>query len=1470
MKRILLLLLVTTLFTRAKAQAPVNDNCSGAINIPVGNPPPCGTGVQQSAIATVTGNITNATPGNPYIYQPGCSGAGGPNQAITANDVWYSFVATGYQAVITLNSTFANPNIAFYSGTCGSLGGGIGGCAVGAGGTVTLTINQMVPGTTYYLQVSGNVGQVGTFTLGIRNNVDCQDCLQTTTLTVNPPPVNGAYPPNTTVNFCLHIGAYKTINTNWLHGVQLSFGSGWNPASVVPNTPLPISAAGTWSYYPAGIGVQNAVNWGPGWYFDFAPQDGNPRNNFGDSNSGGTAGFVDTSTPAQWNFCFAITTNPSCSPGSNLSVTYNTSGDGESGSWSNTGCATDAGVQFNAVGSCCPPNMSSLPVSCFGTSTGSATATPIGAAGPYNYSWTGPAGYTATANNVAAANTISNVPAGIYTVTIVDNNLCAVSSTVQVTQPTSLTAVTAFTNAGCIANGTASVTASGGTPPYTYTWSPSGGNAAVASVPQGNYTVTVQDSRFCTRTATVAVGFTGTISAAFTTPAYTQCLNGNSFTFSAADLSGTHTYSFNPATGGPANGNTAIYGPVTFTAPGTYSVVHTITSGLCAANTTSVIVINPMPVATAGNNGPVCPGSNIVLNAGGGTTYAWSGPGGFTSAVQNPTITSANATNTGLYTVSVTALGCTSSTTTNVSLSTPSTSAANTGPYCSGSTIQLNTTAASSYTWSGPNGFSSNQQNPSIPNSSPAMAGTYSLLVSIGSCSATAQTNVTVNALPSPSISSNSPVCAGQTIILNGSGGVTYLWNGPLSFTSAASSPSIVNAVTGNTGVYTLTVTDANLCSNSTTHTIVVNPLPVPAPANNGPVCAGNTASLNASGGGSYVWNGPNGFTSLLQNPAITAVNATHAGVYTVTVTTLGCSATGSTNLIVNTPTTSAGNTGPYCAGSPIQLNTPLAVSYSWSGPNGFNAAVQNPVIPVSGMASGGTYSVIATIGTCTTLATTSVSILPLPTPSISSNGPVCTGRDLILNGSGGTTYQWSGPSFFNSAVQNPSITNVALANSGIYTLTVTDANLCANVTTLSIQINALPIASAIGATVCAGNNISMGASGGSVYNWSGPGGYTSALQNPVIVNSTAQQAGQYTVVVTDANTCTNTAVANVVVSPVPTPSITGNGTVCLNSVISFSASGGLTYQWSGPGNYTSAAPTITLQAASAALSGVYSVTVTSANSCKATAITQASVLPLPPLNISSDKRTGCVPLCINFSCTSTSSIQGFSWDLDNGIPFPLNTFNAQGCYTTAGVHTVVTSAIDSHGCTNSATYTIEAYPKPNADYYYNPTKPIANVSGEVNFTDLSNGANITAWNWYFMNNDLYTSSQQHPTFTYADAGEYLATLIVTSNHGCKDTTIKRIVVGDDFAIWIPNAFTPDGSGLNDVFQPKGFGILKYEMNIYDRWGEKIYTGNDFQQGWDGYYNNELCKNDVYVYRIVLTNVYNKNLEFVGHVTLVR
>ncbi|WP_460471606.1 immunoglobulin domain-containing protein, partial [Emticicia fontis] len=216
--------------------------------------------------------------------------------------------------------------------------------------------------------------------------------------------------------------------------------------------------------------------------------------------------------------------------------------------------------------------------------------------------------------------------------------------------------------------------------------------------------------------------------------------------------------------------------------------------------------------------------------------------------------------------------------------------------------------------------------------------------------------------------------------------------------------------------------------------------------------------------------------------------------------------------------------------------------------------------------AATGIYTVTVTNGNgCSTTATTSVVINALPTPTIGSNSPVCVGKTLSLTSSGGTSYSWIGPNSYSSTVQNPSITNVTAAATGIYTVTVTNANGCSATATTSVVINALPTPT-IGSNspVCVGQTLNLTSSGGTNYSWVGPNNYTSNNQNPSITNVTSATNGIYTVTVTNSLSCSATATITVVIYDLPTPPTVTGASRCGVGVVTLTANGcvGGTIQW--------------------------------------------------------------------------------------------------------------------------------------------------------------------------------------------------------------------------------------------------------------------------------------------------------------------
>jgi gliding motility-associated-like protein len=1015
--------------------------------------------------------------------------------------------------------------------------------------------------------------------------------------------------------------------------------------------------------------------------------------------------------------------------------------------------------------------------------------------------------------------------------------------------------ITPVTSSSCSA-GSATANVVGGTGPYTYTWSPTGGNAqTVSSVPTGNYTVTVKDATGCNiGTATIAINAAS--GPTITANSGTVCA-GSSTNLTA---NGALSYTWSPS----ASLNTATGPNVVATPAATqvYSISGTNAAG-CVSTITTQVIVNPMPVPVVGSNSPVCLNDPINLTASGGTSYSWTGPNSFNSVAQNPTVPAATTINAGVYTVTVTSLGCSTVGTVNVSVVTPTTSASNTGPYCAGATIQLNAPAASTYTWTGPS-FNSNLQNPTIGASTAAMSGNYTILVSIGTCTATASTSVTVNALPAPAASNTGPYCPGTTIQLNVGAFSTYTWTGP-SFNSNQQNPTISNAAIGNTGNYVVTVTDANGCVNSSSTSVLVNPTPA-ITVNNPGTCVNQTINLTSTGGGTYLWTGPMSFSSTAQNPSIPNAVLGMSGPYTVLVTSAaGCTNTAVSNVTVYPlPNPNITSNSPVCAGNTLNLFGSGGATYAWSGP-GYTGPTQNPTINNVTAAANGVYTLLVSSGTCTASTTFTVVVNPLPVFNFSGTNVLCNGQSNgtstvnVTVGTGPFNYQWT-----TSPMQTTQVASNIPA--GTYSCVVTDANNCTSVastqitepTQFSVSIVS-PTLSACANTPININAIGAGGTGPYTYNWvSGPS--TSAY------SANESNAGNYlyTMNATDAFNCP--ATANISLTFFPLPMVTATGaTICAGQTTNITASGANTYTWQ-PGNFTGTTYSYT---------GNQSININvigTANGCSNSATTAIIVNPNPTSNINAGAAKGCVPTCVTFTAGGSSNITSYGWIL-NGAGIT-GSVNGAYCFDEAASYTLGLTVMDANGCTSTVTpVTIDIYPQPVADFNHAPIKPIVNQDPFVTFTDASYGATIVSWNWYFMNTAQYTSVQQNPTYSYTEPGTYPVVLVVKSDKGCTDTLVRPLVVGEDFGIYVPNAFTPNADGLNDVFQPKGFGITKYEMNIYDRWGERVFHTSTFEEGWDGSFmgrGQKTCEEGSYTWLINCTSVFGKSHELKGHVTLIK
>jgi gliding motility-associated-like protein len=738
------------------------------------------------------------------------------------------------------------------------------------------------------------------------------------------------------------------------------------------------------------------------------------------------------------------------------------------------------------------------------------------------------------------------------------------------------------------------------------------------------------------------------------------------------------------------------------------------------------------------------------------------------------------------------------------------------------------------------------------------------------------QTNCGV--LCSMTVTGTSSLCAGQTGTLSVTTGTSIqsvLWSGPGAFTSNSPNPSITNMIASGTytclGTTTGTNPATNTCAVTKSITVVQNPtLTI---TNNGPVCAGTTASLTGGGATSYSWAGPGGLISNIAAPVIPNAQPVNAGVYSLLGSTAGCTATANTTLQVNAnPTVTASNSGSYCAGQSFNLSSNGATSYTWSGPGGYSSNLQNPNFGNIAVNLSGTYTVLGATNGCTSTANTALIVNPLPTIVAVTSGNVCENFSLTLSAVGGTSYIWAGPAGFSSFQQNPAISSAIMANNGTYTVTGTDQNGCINTTTVAVLIYAKPVITVAGSNACIETQLQPTSSGGATYNWTGPSGYTSNQQNPIINNVGFNNAGVYSVTVTSVAGCVSNGSVFCNVFSKPTINFTGNTEACKGDIFSFLGNGGINYKWLATFGIVTTNTLLTVSSISNSLQTTYTLVGADGNGCTNTVVVRPIVLGLPYGLISPASEGGCVPFCTTFNFQKGSPIiTNINWSFSNGNTFK-DSVNVYQCFTTAGIHTVNISLVDSKGCKGSSTATVEGYPIPKAEFSYSPDAPNEN-DNVITFTDETGNAKITDWYWDFYSNGKDTSNKSNTTYTFPEIGNYFVYLKVTSDHGCVDSIVKKLTIVEDVTFFIPNSFTPNGDGNNEVFLPKGVGVKKYRMDIFDRWGQLVYTSTDLYQGWDGKSKKggDILPQDVYVYKISVTNNNSsKPKSYTGHVTLMK
>jgi gliding motility-associated-like protein len=959
-------------------------------------------------------------------------------------------------------------------------------------------------------------------------------------------------------------------------------------------------------------------------------------------------------------------------------------------------------------------------------------------------------------------------------------------------------------------------------------------------------------------------------------------------------LGGTITLTAPPV--GPGGGTYSWTGPgittnptlpsVTLNQPGNYEV--TVTQGVgCTYKIDTVIAFYPNPSVTATSTNASCsPGNDgtatatVTGVAPGSFTTTWTPAPGAGQGTLNVTKLSAG---TYTVTVSTTAGACTASTTVTITQppGAPTVTLTNTPATCSpgaDGTATATVTPAGAYTFT----WSPAVTGQGTLNATGLNGGVYTFTATpAAGCAGTATTTVTQPNGPTATFTSTNVSCFGLsdgTATVTGTGGsapLTFVWTGG-GTTGLPSTP----AVTGlSAATYTCTVGDSKGCSIPVIITITEPTVLAVTASGVAATCAGkcNGQVICIPTGGTttytYAWTGS---AAACVGPSC---NLVCAGTYTSNITDAhGCKATATATVTEPTPIvltmfpTASHCNKPDGADSVFASGGTPGYTYSWSpGAGSTSPGYHN--IPAASY----TVNVTDNHGCPATMNNVVPNLPGVNITQVSSTPVSCfggsdgTAKDSASSGFPPYTFAWT-------PVGGTAATATGLPV-GTYTCTVTDSKGCTNSVPVPItQPPLLVLTIGPPATICIGQcfDLTATAVGGTT-------AYTFAwIQNGTAIPSTHVcpiVTTTYTVSVIDAHGCF-TAPQTVTITVKPPLEVVANtgGTICPGASFTLGAvaSGGngagtYTYSWIPPTGLDN--PNISNPVATPAVTTIYTVIVSdNCGNVTDSAFETVTVWPPPVVTFTTVDTVRCAPMCAHFTGTSTPACFTGSWTFGDGTSGTACDLITH-CYTNAGTYNVSYFVTDVNGCKGSATTPnfINALPVPIAAFTDAP-QPTTLVQPKITFTDGS--TNAVSWLWHF--GDPYDSSSvlQNPVFTYLDTGCYTVTLMVTSANGCTATTKGPVCIQPEFDFYAPNAFTPNGDGVNDVWCPKGVGIElnDYDMMIFDRWGNLLYETHTWGQGWDGKANggSNIAQIDTYVWKVKLLDVFGYKHQYIGRCSIIK
>ena len=1046
----------------------------------------------------------------------------------------------------------------------------------------------------------------------------------------------------------------------------------------------------------------------------------------------------------------------------------------------------------------------------------------------------------------------------------------------------------------------------------------------------GSYTAMLVDSSMCgLDTAFVTVSIVNPPTAGLNVVAATGCV-GQMFSFNNTSSPG-YSYSWN--FGDTPGFTTLPMGIVNYTyaVAGTYTVsVVAFVPGAgatCRDTATVVVTVFPSPISAFNASSLVaCDTLSVTYTDASISAISWSWDfgNGNTSTLQNPPVQNYGV---GSYVISldvVSSNGCPDNSQQTVNVYQTPVAAFSTGPTCQGSPVNFTDVSTSSVgdpltSWSWDFGDGSPLSTLQNPSHTYATAGTFTItfFANTANCSDSTTATITINPVPTATFTlAPTNGCGPLLVTLTNTsiGAATYFWNFGNGNTSTTPSPTETYTNPGSTDTtyfVSLVATTALGCTDSISDSVTVFGKPLASFTSNAvaacaPVLV--TFTNTSSAAINYLWDfGDGSATSTAVDPTHLFQNTTlfiqNYNVTLIATNAGGCTDT-ATMIVQAYPEPIFGfSMVPDSGCTALTVNFPSvlgAVLYMWDFGDGFTSTGANPThVFTNATTAPVTYTVqlIATNAfTCQDTTYGDVLVYPQPQAAFTSSvtqGCPALSVNFTNTSIGGVSYQWNfddGSPIDTSA--NPTHifnnTSTSVVDTFAVQLIATSAFGCIDTTTTSIIVYPsvvsdftanTPICSPSAATF---NNLSLG---GSTYSWDFGDGNTSNLFSPTnsyINPGPASINFTITLTVTSSFGCSSvfsqpytvypTPVATFIATPL-TQTFPATTVTFTNTTVNAAS---YTHTWDfGDGNSSTL---ITPGAHVYATWGVYNVTLIVTNGfCFDTTTQVVTIVPPPPVASFLGVFEGCRPLTIapiNTSQFATS----YLWDFGDGIGTstatnPTYTFYNAGNYTITLTATGPGGVVSVVGVDSAIVHDI-----PTAAFVANPL--LVSATGDpVVCLNLSTGA--TSYIWDF--GDGSGSTSVSPSHIYPTQGQYQITLIATNTFGCKDTfnLASLVTVEASTEIEVPNAFTPNEAGgngggfdpsdlSNDVFHPNVTGVKKYQLSIYNRWGELIFESLDPKIGWDGYYRNELCQQDVYIWKIKATSNSDEIIVKTGDVTLLR